>query len=169
MARVLAQVPARVPVRRFRPGGSGPEVPARRFRLGGSGTGYGPEVLAQRFRHGSSGPEVPARRFRHGGSSTGYGPEVPAQRFWHIRANFATCSWEPLAMLNLQFVAGEHGLFGGHKSEDIRTFFSLNFNIQLKKFEYDSRLKADLIKIVNLNSTYLNFHYYFKLGQAEPS
>ena len=26
-------------------------------------------------------------------------------------------------MLNPQFVAGEHGLFGGHKSEDIRTFF----------------------------------------------
>ena len=25
-------------------------------------------------------------------------------------------------MLNPQFVAGEHGLFGGHKSEDIRTF-----------------------------------------------
>ena len=41
----------------------------------------------------------------------------------HICANFATCSWEPLTMLNPQFVAGEHGLFGGHKSEDIRTFF----------------------------------------------
>ena len=27
-------------------------------------------------------------------------------------------------MLNPHFVAGEHGLFGGHKSEDIRTFFS---------------------------------------------
>ena len=40
----------------------------------------------------------------------------------HICANFATCSWEPLTMLNPQFVAGEHGLFGGHKSEDIRTF-----------------------------------------------
>ena len=26
-------------------------------------------------------------------------------------------------MLNPQFVAGEHGLFGGHKSEDIPTFF----------------------------------------------
>ena len=26
-------------------------------------------------------------------------------------------------MLNPHFVAGEHGLFGGHKSEDIRTFF----------------------------------------------
>ena len=25
-------------------------------------------------------------------------------------------------MLNPHFVAGEHGLFGGHKSEDIRTF-----------------------------------------------
>ena len=39
----------------------------------------------------------------------------------------------------------------------------------VKKFEYDSRLKADLIRIVNLNSTYLNFHYYFKLSRAEPS
>ena len=27
-------------------------------------------------------------------------------------------------MLIPHFVAGEHGLFGGHKSEDIRTFFS---------------------------------------------
>ena len=27
-------------------------------------------------------------------------------------------------MLNPHFVAGEHGLFGGHKSADIRTFFS---------------------------------------------
>ena len=43
----------------------------------------------------------------------------------HICANFATCSWEPLTMLNPHFVAGEHGLFGGHKSEDIRTFFYL--------------------------------------------
>ena len=25
-----------------------------------------------------------------------------------------------------QFVAGEHGLFGGHKSEDIRTFLVLS-------------------------------------------
>ena len=44
----------------------------------------------------------------------------------HICANFATCSWEPLTMLNPQFVAGEHGLFGGHKSEDIRTFHVSN-------------------------------------------
>jgi len=129
-----------VPARRFRHGGSGREVPAWRFRhglrpggssTGGSGTevlgqrfrhgGSGPEVLAQRFRHRGSGMEVPARRFRHGGSGT----EVPARVLaWvHICANFATCSWEPLAMINLQFVAGEHGLFGGHKSEDIRTFF----------------------------------------------
>ena len=41
---------------------------------------------------------------------------------WYICANFATCSREPLTMLNPHFVAGEHGLFGGHKSEDIRTF-----------------------------------------------
>ena len=43
----------------------------------------------------------------------------------HICAYFATCSWKPLTMLNPHFVAGEHGLFGGHKSEDIRTFFIL--------------------------------------------
>ena len=40
----------------------------------------------------------------------------------HICANFATCSWEPLTMLNPHFVAGEHGLFGDHKSKDIWTF-----------------------------------------------
>ena len=40
----------------------------------------------------------------------------------HFCANFATCSWEPLTMLNPHFVAGEHRLFGCHKSEDI--FFS---------------------------------------------
>ena len=44
----------------------------------------------------------------------------------HICANFATCSCKPLTMLNPQFVAGEHGLFGGHKSEDIRTFFEFS-------------------------------------------
>ena len=38
-----------------------------------------------------------------------------------ICANFATFSWEPLTMLNPHFVAGEHGLFGAHESEDIRT------------------------------------------------
>ena len=30
-------------------------------------------------------------------------------------------------MLNPQFVAGKHGLFGGHKSEDIRTFLNTKF------------------------------------------
>ena len=33
----------------------------------------------------------------------------------HICANFATCSWEPLTMLNPYFAAGEHGLFGGYE------------------------------------------------------
>ena len=37
----------------------------------------------------------------------------------------------------------------------------------IKKFVYDKKLKADLIKLVNLNSTYLNFYYYF--GGAESS
>ena len=41
----------------------------------------------------------------------------------HICANFATCSWEPLTMLNPHFVAGEHCLFGAHESEDIPTIF----------------------------------------------
>ena len=41
----------------------------------------------------------------------------------HICANFATCNWEPQTIIIPHFVAGEHGLFGGHKSEDIRTFF----------------------------------------------
>ena len=47
----------------------------------------------------------------------------PLGTAWHICANFATCSREPLTMLNPQFVAREHGLFGGHESEDIRTIF----------------------------------------------
>ena len=37
--------------------------------------------------------------------------------------NCGTCSWETLTMLNPQFVAGEHGLFGGHESKDIQTIF----------------------------------------------
>ena len=41
----------------------------------------------------------------------------------YIFANFATFSWELLTMLNPHFVAREQGLFGGHKLEDIRTFF----------------------------------------------
>ena len=31
------------------------------------------------------------------------------------------------------------------------------------KFEYDSRLKADLIKFIKLNSTFLNFYYHFEI------
>ena len=34
-----------------------------------------------------------------------------------------------------------------------------------KKFEYDSRLKADLIKFIKLNSTFLNFYYHFEIPQ----
>ena len=42
-----------------------------------------------------------------------------------------------LTILNPHFVAGEHGLFGGHKSEDIRTFSLMklrvvNFSISVK-------------------------------------
>ena len=37
-------------------------------------------------------------------------------------------------MLNPHFVAEEHGLFGGHKSEDIRTFNYINVVLQMKKF-----------------------------------
>ena len=41
------------------------------------------------------------------------------------------------------------------------------YGLIIKKFVYDTKLKADVIKLVNLNSTYLNFHYYF--GGAESS
>ena len=46
------------------------------------------------------------------------GPAQPT-----IFANCATCSWETLIILNPQFVAGKHSLFGGHESEDIWTIF----------------------------------------------
>ena len=48
-----------------------------------------------------------------------------------ICANFATCRWETLTMLNPQLVAGEHGLFGGHESKEIQTIF-FKFNCFLK-------------------------------------
>ena len=51
---------------------------------------------------------------------------APLGTTWHICTNFATCSWEPPTMLNPHFVAGEHGLFGAHESEDIRTIFFKN-------------------------------------------
>ena len=41
------------------------------------------------------------------------------------------------------------------------------YGLIIKKFVYDMKLKADLIKLVNLNSTYLNFYFYF--GGAESS
>ena len=55
-----------------------------------------------------------------------------------ICANLATFSWEPLTMLNPHFVAGEHGLFGAHESEYIRTIsiyprINLEENSFLKK------------------------------------
>ena len=46
---------------------------------------------------------------------------VNAGRRWSAKC--ATCSWEILTLLNLQWVAGEHGLFGGHESEGIWTIF----------------------------------------------
>ena len=48
---------------------------------------------------------------------------VPLGVSGHICANSATCSWELLTVLNPHFVAEKQGLFGGHKSEDIQTFF----------------------------------------------
>ena len=57
----------------------------------------------------------------------GAGHLAPLGTAWHICANFATCSWEPLTMLNPHFLAGEHGLFGGHDSKDIQTIFSKSF------------------------------------------
>ena len=43
----------------------------------------------------------------------------------HICANFATCSWEPLIMLNPHFVAGEHGLFRPMSPKTFRLFFNI--------------------------------------------
>ena len=45
---------------------------------------------------------------------------------WHICANFATCSLEPLTILNPHFVAGEHGLFG---AISLKTFRHFSFSI----------------------------------------
>ena len=56
---------------------------------------------------------------------------VPLRAAGHICANFAIFSCEPLTMLNRQFVAGEHGLFGGYKSEDIRTFLYKTIYVHL--------------------------------------
>ena len=63
-----------------------------------------------------------------------YSKKVPVSTFGYwwvlvsdvlppICADCATCSSETLNMLNPQIEAGEHGLFGGHESEDIRTIF----------------------------------------------
>ena len=46
---------------------------------------------------------------------------LPLAAAGRICAKFATCSWEPLTMLNPHFVAGEHGLFEARESEDIWT------------------------------------------------
>ena len=46
------------------------------------------------------------------------------------------------------------------------------YGLIVKKFVYDTKLKADLIKLVNLNSTFLNYYYYFgvlELSRAELS
>ena len=58
-------------------------------------------------------------------------------------------------MLNPQFVAGEHGLFGGHKSKDIRTFLNsflvaaffgfLIIMLKLNRENFLFRLKIDEI------------------------
>ena len=56
---------------------------------------------------------------------------VPLGVSGHICANSATCSWELLSMLNLHFVAGEHGFFWGNESKDIRTIFHHFLNTKL--------------------------------------
>ena len=59
-------------------------------------------------------------------------------------------------MLNPQFVAGEHGLFWGHKSEDIRTFLF-----------WTRKMSKDMVgiesifffkeKIESITNTYISF------------
>ena len=56
-------------------------------------------------------------------------------------------------MLNPQFVAGEHGLFGGHKSEDIRTFFTTFFAIKCTELT-DLPCRAGSKRAINSNSKY---------------
>ena len=52
-------------------------------------------------------------------------------------------------MLNPHFVAGEHGLFGGHKSEDIRTFFG-QVHMYLKHLAFADRFARNSFKGVLL-------------------
>ena len=51
----------------------------------------------------------------------------------HICANFATCSREPLTMLNPHFVAGEHGCLGPMSLKTFGLFFS-RILVLLEKF-----------------------------------
>ena len=54
-------------------------------------------------------------------------------------------------MLNPHFVAGEHGLFGGHKSEDIRTFYFVFSNQEITR----------LIKAIHFNMHYFEKGHFF--------
>ena len=70
--------------------------------------GNGPEeTWGDRGRPGETGGD-------QGSPGETRGPTLPT-----IFANCATCSWEPLTMLNPQLVAGKHSLFGGYESKDI--------------------------------------------------
>ena len=49
-------------------------------------------------------------------------------------------------MLNPHFVAGEQGFFGGHKSEDIRTFFlknEIHYNVNCLVVKSESFIKVE--------------------------
>ena len=43
-----------------------------------------------------------------------------------VFANCTTCSRKKLSMLNPQLVAGEHGFFGAHGSEDIQIILNIS-------------------------------------------
>ena len=62
-----------------------------------------------------------------------------------ICANCATCRWETLTMLNPQLIAGEHGLFGGHESKAIQTFFNGIFVLLGIFFKFNPFLKSQEI------------------------
>ena len=49
---------------------------------------------------------------------------------WH---GWAQLILQPLTMLNPHCVAGEHGLFGAHESEDIRTIWKAFYLIKLSQ------------------------------------
>ena len=54
-----------------------------------------------------------------------------------ICANFATCTCEPLTMLNPDFVAGEHGFLGPMSPKTFGLFISFESDLDILKLSVD--------------------------------